>query len=202
MHKMEPPQQPPPVDPLLATNIGYNPQQRFDTDPVMTKHLDASELLSKLKNMLMGLEYNDEEEEWQPAMRIVGYNEEGKVMRIEEGPLMEPKDIRVTISYLQMFLNPNTFLSQINDERINDIMWDVSKKLAILFYNLRHKLAPETRDMVWGMIEYPILLGLSRANRKITLDAVSKMQQTHEIIQQAPLNQPHPEKKDFKVLGW
>ncbi|KKL23139.1 hypothetical protein LCGC14_2428380, partial [marine sediment metagenome] len=50
-------QQPPPqpaVDPLLATNIGYNPQQRFDTDTVMSKHLDASELLNKLKNMLMG----------------------------------------------------------------------------------------------------------------------------------------------------
>ncbi|KKK82216.1 hypothetical protein LCGC14_2805630 [marine sediment metagenome] len=115
---------------------------------------------------------------------------------------MEPKDVRTTVSYLQMFLNPNTFLSQIDDERINDIMWDVNKKLAILFYNLKHKITPHERDMLWGMIEYPILLGLSRANRKITLDAVSKMQQTHEIIQQATPNQPHPEKKDFKVLGW
>ena len=114
---------------------------------------------------------------------------------------MEPKDVRTTVSYLQMFLNPNTFLSVIDDERINDIMWDVNKKLAILFYNLRHKITPHERDMLWGMIEYPILLGLNRANRKITLDAVSKIQQSHEIIQGTPSAQQQPE-KEFKILGW
>lgn len=201
---MEPPPQPqqPPMgaDPL-ATNVGYIPPQRWDQDPMMSKHLDASEILSRLKNMLMGMEYNDEEDEWKPAEIIVGYNKKGKEVKIKEGPLMEPKDIRITISYLQMFLNPNTFLSQLDEDRINDIMWDVNKKLAILFYNLRHKLSPEARDMIWGMIEYPILLGLSRANRKITLDAVSKMQQTHEIIQATP-KAPTPEDKKFNVFGW
>jgi len=196
-----PPQQPlPPQDPLMQ-GIGYMPQQRMDLDPVMTKHLDSSEMLDRLKNMLLGLEYNDDEDEWKPALHIIGYDDDGKKIEVEEGPLMEPKDIRLTMSYLQMFLNSNTFLSQIDEERINDIMWDVTLKLGVLFYNLRHKLRPEARDMIWGMIEYPILLGLSRANRKITLDAVSKMQQTHEIIQQSPSGRPQ-QKEEFKIMGW
>ena len=197
---MEPQQQYQQQQDPLATNVGYIPQQRWDSDPMMSKHLDASDMLIKLKNMLMGLEYNDDEDEWKPAtIKVRG--DDGKIYMAEEGPLMEPKDIRVTISYLQMFLNPNTFLSQLTEERINDIMWDVNKKLAILFYNLRHKLTPDARDMVWGMIEYPILLGLSRASKKITLDAVSKIQQSHEIIQGTPRT-PAQEQKEFKVLGW
>ena len=197
---MEPPQQQQPVDPL-SQNIGYMPQRQFDADPMMSKHLDASEILSRLKNTLMGMEYNDEEDEWQPATRIIGYDKDNKEVTVPEGPLMDPKDVRTTVNYLQMFLNPNTFLSQITDERIKDIMWDVNKKLAILFYNLRHKITPHERDMLWGMIEYPILLGLNRANRKITLDAVSKTQQTHEYIQGNP-STPKPSEKEFKVLGW
>jgi len=202
------PEQPPPLQPgdpgyvdPLQTNVSHIPQNRFDLDPMMSKHLDASETLEKLKNMLMGLEFDDEEGEWKPSMIVIGYEKNGEKITAEEGPLMEKKDVRITISYLQMFLNPNTFLSIIDDSRINDIMWDVNKKLAILFYNLRHKLTPEARDMIWGMVEYPILLGLSRATRKITLDAVSKMQQTHEIIQASPKTQ-EPRKEDFKVLGW
>ncbi|KKK79192.1 hypothetical protein LCGC14_2835990, partial [marine sediment metagenome] len=93
-----------------------------------------------------------------------------------------------TISYLQMFLNPNTFLSQLDNERINDIMWDVSKKLSILFYNLRKKIAPHERDMLWGMIEYPILLGLSRAGNKITLDALSKSNKLTKSSRADPKN--------------
>lgn len=180
--------------------VGFIPQQR-NFDPMMDRHLDASAMLEKLKKMLMGMEYDEENDEWKPAKIVVGYDEQGNPMEVEEGPLMSPRDIRVTISYLQMFLNANTFLSQLSEERINDIMWDVSIKLGILFYNLRHKLSPETRDMIWGMIEYPILLGLSRANRKITLDAVSKIQQTHEYIQGVPRTQPE-QSKEFKVLGW
>jgi len=196
-----PPQQPPPgyVDPMMTTT-GYIPPQRFDQDPMMSKHLDSSEQLQKLKNMLMGMEYNDDEDEWKKTMVTVGYDKDGKEVQVEEGPLMDPKDVRITIAYLQMFLNPNTFLSQLQEERINDIMWDVNVKLAIMFYNLRHKITPTVRDMIWGMIEYPILLGLSRATKKITLDAVSKIQQTHEYIQAAPKQQP--EQKEFKVLGW
>ena len=200
---MEPqPQQPmqPSVDPLLQ-NVGYIPQQRFDVDPMMSKHLDASDILARLKNTLMGMEYDDDADEWKPVMVLIGYDKEGNEVMAKEGPIMNPKDVRITISYLQMFLNPNTFLSKIDDETINDIMWDVSKKLSILFYNLRHKITPHERDMLWGMVEYPILLGLNRANSKITLDAVSKMQQTHEIIQATP-KEPTPEQKEFKILGW
>jgi len=194
------PGQPGYVDPLM-TNVSHIPQQRYDSDPMMSKHLDASEMLDKLKNMLMGLEFDDEDQEWKPATIVVGYDKDGNKLISEEGPLMDPKNVRITISYLQMFLNPNTFLSVLDDDRINDIMWDVNKKLAILFYNLRKRLSPEARDMIWGMVEYPILLGLSRANKKITLDAVSKIQQSHEIIQASPKTQ-EPRTEEFKVLGW
>jgi len=194
-------QQPLPAQDPAGTTIGYNPNQRFNTDSVMTKHLDASEILIRLKNTLLGLEYDEEEDEWKPAMILVGYNEKNEKMMMEEGPLMDPQDIRVTISYLQGFLNSNTFLSRINDSQINDIMWDVSKKLAILFYNLKGKLSPHVGDMLWSMIEYPIFLGLNRANSKITLDAVSKMQQTHEVIQATPKTQATQD-EDFKILGW
>lgn len=196
----QPPQQPGYSDPL-ATSTGWIPPQRYDQDPMMSKHLDSSDILEKLKKMLLGFEYNDEEDEWKQSTVMIGYDKEGKEVWANEEPLMDAKDVRVTISYLQMFLNPNTFLSQIDDARINDIMWDVSKKLGILFYNLRHKLTPNARDMIWGMVEYPILLGLCRANRKITLDAISKMQQTHEIIQGTPKT-PTSEQKEFKFLGW
>lgn len=182
---MEPQEQqlPPQFDPY---SYGYLPPQR-DMDPLMSKHLDASDILDRLKKMLLGMEYNDETDEWAKS---------------KEGPLMDPREIRVTIGYLQMFLNSNTFLSQLQEDRINDIMWDVSKKLAVLFYNLRHKLEPETRDMIWGMIEYPILLGLSRASKKITLDAFSKTQTSIEHIQGSPKTQQQAENKEFKVLGW
>ncbi|GAF93760.1 unnamed protein product, partial [marine sediment metagenome] len=93
------------------------------------------------------------------------------------------------------------FLSQLDDERINDIMWDVNTKLFSVFYNLRYKLTPKERGPLWASIEYPILFGLCRANRKITLDAVSKSMQTHEIIQAAPRT-PTTENKKFNVLGW
>jgi|TARA_Y100000034_G_scaffold136810_1_gene215981 hypothetical protein len=194
-------QQPPPAQDPYGTNIGYTPQRQLDLDPMMSKHLDVSDILIRLKNTLLGLEYDDEEDEWKPVLTLVGYDKEGNEVMAKEGPLMDPKEIRVTISYLQMFLNSNTFLSQVDTERINDIMWDVSKKLSILFYNLRKKIAPHERDMLWGMIEYPILLGLSRAGNKITLDAVSKMQQSHEIIQASPKT-PTPGEKEFKILGW
>ncbi len=197
---MEPQQLPPAGADPMAANIGYIPQQRFDQDPMMSKHLDASEILTRLKNTLMGMEYDDEAEEWKPAT-ITGYDEDGKKVEFEEGPLMDPKDVRITVSYLQMFLNPNTFLSRLKEEEINDIMWDVSQRLAILFYNLKHKITSQERALLWGMIEYPIYLGLKRADGKITLDAVSKMQQSHEIIQATP-KAPTADEKEFKVLGW
>ena len=184
----------------LATSVGYIPPQRMDMDPMMSKHLDFSSTLDTLKNMLMGREYNDDEDEWKPSTIRV-YNDKGEEVLVEEGPLMEPRSIRTIVNFLQMFLNPNLFLSQLDDERINDIMWDVNTKLFAMFYNLRYKLTPRERGPLWASIEYPILFGLCRANRKITLDAMSKMQQTHEIIQGGPQKTQQPD-KEFKVLGW
>jgi len=194
------PGQPGYIDPLLQTNVGYSPHRGMDLDPMMSKHLDASDMLDKLKNTLLGMEYDDEEDEWKPATMVIGIDDKGREIIGKEGPLMDPRDVRLTISYLQVFLSPNTFLSILDDDTINDIMWDVSKKLAVLFYNLRRKLNPESRDMIWGMVEYPILLGLKRATRKITLDAVSKTQQSHEIIQASP-NAQQPRKDEFKLFG-
>lgn len=194
------PQQAGYVDPL-QTNVGYIPNQKFELDPTLSKHLDSTDMLNNLNNMLMGLEYDSDEDIWKPVMVLLGYDEDGKKVMEEEGPLMEPKDVRITMSFLRSLLNQNTFLSQLDDDRINDIMFDVSIKLGILFYNLRYKLSTEARTMIWGALEYPILFALSRANKKITLDAISKMQQTHEIIQTSPKPQQQ-ENKDFKVLGW
>ena len=53
------PGQPGYIDPL-ATTTGYIPPHRFDSDPMMSKHLDASDILLRLKNTLRGLEDNDE----------------------------------------------------------------------------------------------------------------------------------------------
>ena len=158
-----------PVDPLTQ-NIGYVPQRGYDTDPMMSKHLDFSESLEQLKNMLYGKEYNEESGEWEPATTLVGYDEYGKEIMQIEGPLMEPRSIRAIIGWLQTFLNSNLFLSQLDEERINDIMWDINTKLFTIFYNLRFKLTPKERGPLWASIEYPILFGLCRANRKITLD--------------------------------
>ena len=184
-------------------NTAYIARQPYNQEAMMSQHLDSSEMLLQLKNMLMGLEYDDEEDEWIPSMTVIGYNEKGEEMKVPEGPLMDPKDIRITIGYLQMFLNPNTYLSQVDADRINDIMWDVSKKLGVMFYNLRHKINSGTRDMIWGMIEYPILLGLSRANKKITLDALTKMQHSIEHIQagQGKQQQELKQPKEFKLFG-
>lgn len=194
----QPQQTPQPgIDPL-QNNLGYIPQRGYDIDAMMSKHLDASDILTTLKNTLLGMEYDEEKDEWEQAEIVIGYDEKGKEVKTKEPPLMSPRDIRVTIGYLQMFLNPNTFLSQVNDEKINDIMWDVNKKLAILFYNLRHKVTTHERDMLWGMIEYPIFLGLNRASSKITLDAISKTQQTHELIQANP--KPQREEEKFKLF--
>jgi len=180
----------------IARMQGYDPY-------LMTQFLDASKMLEKLKYLLLGYEYDDDEDEYVPAKIVIGYNDKGQEVKALEGPLMDPQDVRVTITYLETFLNPNTFLSQISDERINDIMWDINVKLGLFFYNLRHKLSSTTRDMMWGMIEYPILLGLSRANHKITLDAVAKTQHSVEHISGNPNhNQHRKHEKEFKVFGW
>lgn len=175
------------------------PQQNGN-ESLLNQHLNASNILNSLKKMLMGYEFDDEDGEWKKSkIQIVG--EDNKLYEMDEPPLMEPRDIRITIGYLQMFLNSNTYLSQIKEERVNDIMWDINVKLASLFYKLRHKIGPEIRDLIWGMIEYPILMGVNRATNKITLDAMSKMQHSVEHINPNGMNEKKPE-KEFKLFGF
>ena len=190
-----------PVDQMMSTNVGYIPQRNSDVESMMSKHLNSSEMIERLKNMLMGMEYNDEEDEWQPAMIIVGYDQDGKEVTQKEGPLMDPKEIRVLIGSLSMYLDPNTFLSKFKEERINDIMFSVCVNLYCkLGYLLKNKISSSARDLIFAGIEHSILSALNRADNKITLDAISKSQQTHEIIQGGP--QKPQQDKEFKVLGW
>lgn len=200
---MEPPPQLPqqqqPIDPML-TNVGYIPQRGIDMDPIMSKHLDASEMLSKLKYMLLGYEFNEEKEEYEKVMVVVGHDKDGKEIKGEGEPVMPERTVRTLISSLEMYLNPNTFLSELKEDKINDIMWGVCQNLAILFFRLGKRIGPEERAWFGSTIKDAIFLGLNRAQNKITLDAISKMQQTHEIIQANPKT-PTPE-KEFKVLGW
>lgn len=201
---MEPPPQLPqqqqqPIDPML-TNVGYIPQRGIDMDPIMSKHLDASEMLSKLKYMLMGYEFNEEKEEYEKVMVVIGHDKDGKEIKGEGEPVMPDRTVRTLISSLEMYLNPNTFLSELKEDKINDIMWGVCQNLAILFFRLGNRIGPEERAWFGSTIKDAIFLGLNRAQNKITLDAISKMQQTHEIIQANPKT-PAPE-KEFKVLGW
>lgn len=185
----------------LATNVGYIPKQQWDTDPMMSKHLDASEMLSKLKYMLMGYEYNDEEDEFQPVMITVGYDKDGKEVKVKGGSLMPERTIRTIISSLEMYLSSNTFLSVLDEDARNDIMYGICQNLSIIWFRIGDKIKPEERAVIHSTIKDAIFLGLSRANKKMTLDAVSKMQQTHEIIQATP-KAPTQSKEEFKALGW
>lgn len=199
MEQQQPPQQN--NQEPLPTNVGYIPMNKWDTDPMMSKHLDASDMLIKLKYMLLGYDYNDEEEEYQPVMVTIGYDNEGKAIKEEGRPLMPERTIRTIISSLGMYLSPNTFLSVLDEDSRNDIMYGVCQNLSIIWFRLRNKIRPEERSLIHSSIKDAIFLGLSRANKKMTLDAVSKTQQSHEIIQATP-QQPQQRKDDFKVLNW
>jgi len=185
----------------LQTNIGYMPHQLRNVDSMMSKHLDASDMLTRLKYMLLGYEYIDDSEEWKPATMIVGYDKKNKEIIAEVGPLMPERTVRSIISSLEMYLSPNTFLSELKEDARNDIMWGVCQNLAIIWFRLGHKINPEERVILHSTIKDAIFLGLSRAGNKITLDAISKMQQSHEIIQATPKT-PTPGEKEFKILGW
>ncbi len=200
---MEPYVQPPAANPMdpLNSNVGYIPQRGMDIESMMGKHLDTSDMILKLKNMLLGLELDDESDEWIKVMNTIGYDKEGKEVKVLAGPLMPERTIRSIISSLEMYLSSNTFLSELPDDARNDIMFGVCQNLAIIWLRLGNRIRPEERAVIHSTIKDAIFLGLSRANRKITLDAMSKSQQTHEIIQASPKPQQQAE-KEFKVLGW
>ena len=172
-------------------------QKRADSG-ILNRHLSAKKILIELENMLLSRRFNDDRQEWE-SVKITVYDENGKNIEIPVPPLMNPGEVRLTISFLRAFLDSNTFLSELTPERINDIMWDVNCKLACIFYKLRRTLQPHQTQFLWGMIEYPILFGISRAGDKITLDAMSKMQHTIENINP---KQSEEEKKGFKLFGF
>ncbi len=194
-----------PVDPLAQPqqdpymSVGYMPQRHLDVDPVMSKHLDASGMLSRLKHMLLGHEYDDDEEEWKPINILIGYDENKKAIYEKADSLIPERTVRAIIGSLEMYLSSNTFLSVLKEEARNDIMWGVCQNLGIIWLRLGNKIAPEERAMIHSTIKDAIFLGLSRAENKNTLDAISKTQQSHEIIQATPRAQPS--EKEFKFFG-
>lgn len=186
------------------TDIGLVPRAQPDMNNVWLKHLDTDEILRLLENMLKGFEYDDEEDEWKPAM-IKVLNDQKKVIEVEEGPLMDPKEVRVLVTWLRTHLNSNTFLSKLSEEMINNIMFDANLKLAKMFYRLRRKLTPDVRDMLWGMVENSMYVGLNRAGegkKGMTLDAVAASHTTIEHLHNKPNMDKKEENKQFKVLGW
>ena len=111
---------------------------------------------------------------------------------------MDAAEISSIMTYLKSFLNSNTYLSYIKDDDwINETMFDLNIKLGKMFYRLRGRITPTERDSIWSAIENPIYLALKRADNKVTLNAVSQMQQSieHKTITQNPTQQ------QFKVFG-
>ena len=198
---MEPEQPPMPYQDSLAPAVGFIPPRGGGADSMMSKHLDSAPMIDRLKNMLMGLEYDEEEDVWKPVEVVVGYDNEGKEVKASAGTLMPERTVRSLISSLEMYLSANTFLSDLKEDARNDIMFGICQNLAIIWFRLGNRIQPEERAIIHSTIKDAIFLGLSRAGNKITLDALSKQQQTHEIIQASPKPQQQQD-KDFKVLGW
>ena len=149
--------------------------------------------------MLLGDEYDEDADEWKPIKNLIGYDKDKKAVYQIAEPLIPERTVRSIIGSLEMYLSPNTFLSILKEEARNDIMWGVCQNLGIIWLRLGNRIAPEERAMIHSTIKDAIFLGLSRAENKNTLDAYSKTQQSHEIIQANPKAQPQDEK--FKVLG-
>lgn len=186
--------------PLLGS-IPY--QQSKQAEGMLNQHLGSEKIIEKLKMRLLNYEWNEEEGKWEKATREI--NIDGRMVRIEEPPLMSPSEVKTTIAYLEMMLNSNLFLSNLERERVNNIMVELNFKLMTVFYRLRRKMTPEERELIWGMLEYPILFGLSRAQNKITLDAVSKSQHTIESIQLGDRKQQQQDtapKGPMKLFGF
>ncbi len=172
-------------------------------DGVLNKHLDSSDILLNMEKMLKGYEFDEEQAQWVFSMRFLGYDKETNQERyIKSGPMMDIIEINNTIGFMRNMMNSNTFLSYLDDDiMINEMMWDINIKLAKLFHRLRFKVAPNTREFMWGAIEYPIYMSLKRASGKVTLDAVSKMQHS---VEHKTIGQETPEQKQakqFKIFG-
>lgn len=178
--------------------------QTDKNDSMLSKHLQAEQLLEFIEKLLMGYERDDETGEYK-KIEIEVQGNDGNIYKMEQGPLIDPNYVRLTIGYLKTFLNSNTFLSYMEDNRnINNIMWDVVVKLTRLLHPLKKRYPPETIDLYLSMIENTIFLALNRAYRKNTLDAMTKMQHSIEHLNATnpnDLKQKKP-KNEFKVFGF
>lgn len=173
-----------------------------DNESVMSQHLKATEYLDFIQKLLMGYEENPETEEYEPIMIDVDVSD-GKTMKMEQGPIIDPNYVRMAIGYLRTFLNSNTYLSFIEKmDQVNDMMWQVKKTLTTLLHPLKDKYDGKMIEVIGSMIENSIYMSLLRAYKKISLDAMSKMQHSIEHITPGQENQQPVQQKKFKLFGF
>ncbi len=175
--------------------------QRNNEGGILNQHLDSAELLEYIEKILMGFEYDSEKEEYKKA-KIMVPNGSAELVEIEQGPLMDPVAVRMSIAYLKGFLDTNTFLASIKDPIvINNKMWDVNLTLTRLMHPLKKKYGDVTILMIYKTIEHSIEMSLYRSVE--TLKAMTKMQHSIEHVQTGPENQkPVANNKQFKMFGF
>lgn len=173
-----------------------------DGESVLTKHLEANELLEHIEKLLMGYEYDTDEEVYKHLYRTI--MQDGKTYQIEQGALLDPGYVRLSIGYLKSFLNSNVFLSYIESiEQINAIMWDANIRLTRLLHPLKNISDVRTIEITYAIIENSVYFAVNRAYKKNTLDAMTKMQHSIEHLGSGNVAKPAEEsKKQFKIFGF
>lgn len=172
--------------------------------PLLDKHLDATQIIDNLKNLLLGKEYDASKGSWVDTVILIQDNY-GTIKRVSQGPLIDPKKIQSLVNYLQMLLNSNTYLSRLDKEEVNNLMWDIEKELVPVFFRLlrRKKIDSDIMRLLWGMTDKPIFLGLKRASETsgggMTINAATKMQHSIERIDTKGPSQQ--DDKQFKIFG-
>lgn len=171
-----------------------------DSDSIFSKHLEADKLLEHIEKLLMGYEYNSEEETYKPVYKTIYQN--NQAYQIEQGALIDPNYIRMSITYLKSFLNSNVFLSYLESiEQINAIMWDVNIRLTRLLHPLKNRYDPKTIEMTYAIIETSIYFAINRAYKKISLDAMTKTSYSMEHLG-GTAQIKEEAKKQFKIFGF
>lgn len=173
----------------------------IDQSNLWKENLDTQKLLEYIEKMLKGYEWNEQKEEWVQSL-ITIQDREGKLHEVWEGPLMDPQEIRIIITWLRTHLNANTFLSKIKEDQINNISYEAVWVLEKMFYKLRTKIPPHYRALLSNTMENAIYIGLSRAGEGregMTLGAISKTSHSIEHIQDTPKTK---EDNKIKLFGW
>lgn len=175
---------------------------RKEGDSIFSKHLEAEKLLEHIEKLLMGYEYDSEEETYKPIYKTIMQGEQA--YQVEVGPLLDPNYVRLSISYLKSFLNSNVFLSYIeNISQINAVMWDVNVRLTRLLHPLKVMHDSKTIEMTFAIIETSIYFAVNRAYKKISLDALTKTSYSMEHLGAgASKGIPEEQKKQFKIFGF